>query len=260
MVELRKRKAPADAPPPPPPVKKATSVKSSTSSKKAHSFTNRSAATVKKVAAGDIITIDGFAGEVETNDGVKVTLKKLVDESKSGVVLFTYPKASTPGCTTQACLFRDEFTPLTATGYSIYGLSTDSPKSNTTFKTKQNLPYTLLCDPAATLIGAIGMKKTPHGTTRGIFVVNKEGRVEAVSPGGPAATVDAVREIIGGEKVGDSVEKLAEGEKVEKEIVEGEKSAQEVEQPKIADEDGAEAEIAAEVADSAQKLDGGVQA
>lgn len=66
---------------------------------------------------------------------------------------------------------------------SIYGLSTDSPKSNTTFKTKQNLPYTLLCDPAATLIGAIGMKKTPHGTTRGIFVVNKEGRVEAVSPG-----------------------------------------------------------------------------
>lgn len=98
MVELRKRKAPADAPPPPPPVKKATSVKSSTSSKKAHSFTNRSAATVKKVAAGDIITIDGFAGEVETNDGVKVTLKKLVDESKSGVVLFTYPKASTPGC------------------------------------------------------------------------------------------------------------------------------------------------------------------
>lgn len=77
---------------------------------------------------------------------------------------------------------------------------------------------------------------------------------------GPAATVDAVREIIGGEKVGDSVEKLAEGEKVEKEIVEGEKSAQEVEQPKIADEDGVEAEIAAEVADSAQKLDGGVQA
>ena len=85
--------------------------------------------------------------------------------------------------TTQACLFRDEFTPLTATGYAIYGLSTDSVKSNTTFKNKQNLPYALLCDPSMTLIGAIGMKKTPSGTTRGVFVINKDGKVEAISPG-----------------------------------------------------------------------------
>lgn len=97
MVELRKRKAPVDAAPPPP-VKKANSVKSSTSSKKGESSANGSAATSKNVAAGDTITIDGFGGEIETNDGEKVTLKKLVDESKSGVVLFTYPKASTPGC------------------------------------------------------------------------------------------------------------------------------------------------------------------
>ncbi len=85
--------------------------------------------------------------------------------------------------TTQACLFRDEYTSLTATGFSIYGLSTDSPKSNTTFKTKQNLPYALLCDPKATLIAAIGMKKSPSGTTRGVFVVDKSGKVEAVGPG-----------------------------------------------------------------------------
>ena len=85
--------------------------------------------------------------------------------------------------TKQACIFRDEFKSLTATGFSIYGLSTDSPKSNTTFKEKQNLPYTLLCDPKATLIGAIGMKKAPSGTTRGVFVVNKEAKVEASEPG-----------------------------------------------------------------------------
>ena len=85
--------------------------------------------------------------------------------------------------TTQACLFRDEFTPLTATGYSIFGLSSDSPKSNTTFKTKQNLPYTLLCDPNATLTAAIGMKKAPKGTVRGVFVVSKAGTVEAAEPG-----------------------------------------------------------------------------
>lgn len=94
MVELRKRKALADTAPPP----VVKSVKSSTSGKKGDSSTNGSVATGNKVAAGDIITIDGFGGKVETNDGEKVTLRKLVDESKSGVVLFTYPKASTPGC------------------------------------------------------------------------------------------------------------------------------------------------------------------
>ena len=97
MVELRKRKAPADTAPPPP-VKKANSIKSSTSSKKDDSSTNGPAATGNKVAAGDTIIIDGFGGEIETNDGEKVTLKRLVDQSKSGVILFTYPKASTPGC------------------------------------------------------------------------------------------------------------------------------------------------------------------
>ena len=97
MVELRKRKALADTAPPPV-VKKANSVKSSTSGKKGDSSTKGSAATENKVAAGDTITIDDFGGEVETNDGEKVTLRNLVDESKSGVVLFTYPKASTPGC------------------------------------------------------------------------------------------------------------------------------------------------------------------
>jgi len=45
------------------------------------------------------------------------------------------------------------------------------------------LPYTLLCDQSATLIKAIGMKKEPSGTTRGVFVINKEAKVEAVSPG-----------------------------------------------------------------------------
>jgi peroxiredoxin Q/BCP len=75
--------------------------------------------------------------------------------------------------TNQACLFRDSYTPLTATGFSIYGLSTDSPKANTTFKEKQKLPYELLCDPSSTLIAAIGLKKSPSGTQRGVFVIDK---------------------------------------------------------------------------------------
>ena len=148
-----------------------------------------------KVAVGDTIDLVGFGGEVETNDGKKTTLKALVDESKAGVILFTYPRASTPGCTNQACLFRDSYTPLTADGLAIYGLSTDSPKANTTFKERQKLPYPLLCDPGATLIAAIGLKKAGK-TQRGVFVVDKQGKVLLAEPGGPAATVEAVKKLV----------------------------------------------------------------
>ena len=95
MVELRKRKFPE---PSPTVAKRANSVKSSASSKQGVPSTTGSAATSNGVAVGQTIIFDGFGGEIETNEGEKVTLKKLVDESKSGVVLFTYPKASTPGC------------------------------------------------------------------------------------------------------------------------------------------------------------------
>ncbi|KAH6604602.1 thioredoxin-like fold [Trichoderma cornu-damae] len=234
-VELRKRKAPV-APPAPAPTKKKAATKARKPSGKAKEDVKKPDAetekpskdeeaaestpeapeekeTVKdakeeakddkkkpaaagKVAVGDVIDLDGFGGEVQTNDGDKTTLKKLVDDSKSGVVLFTYPKASTPGCTNQVCLFRDSHEPLTADGLAIYGLSTDSTKANTTFKEKQKLPYPLLCDPQATLIAAIGLKKQPKGTQRGVFVVNKDGEVLVAEPGSPAATVDRVKALV----------------------------------------------------------------
>ncbi|KAL4870618.1 hypothetical protein BDV12DRAFT_165486 [Aspergillus spectabilis] len=192
MVELRKRKAPA---PPPLPVKKRTKAKAPPAKpKQTEDVAPPSTESVPKV--GDVVYLDEFGGEFETNDGTKTTLKALVEDSKSGVVLFTYPKASTPGCTKQACLFRDGYDKLTSTGLSIYGLSADSPKANTTFKTKQNLPYPLLCDSASTLIGAIGFKKSPRGTTRGVFAIDKAGRVLILQPGGPDATVEAVRQLV----------------------------------------------------------------
>lgn len=263
MVELRKRKTPAEPAAPPPPAKKANSVKSSASSQKGESSANGSATTKRTaISPGDTINHDDFGGEIETNEGEKVTLKKLVDESKSGIVIFTYPKASTPGCTTQACLFRDDFANLTSTGFAIYGLSRDSPKSNTTFKTKQKLPYTLLCDPKATLITAIGMKKAPSGTTRGVFVVSKEGKVELATPGGPAATVDAVREFIGAKKP-DAIEEAAKndgGEQMETAVEGAKTEASETGHANATNGNTAVAEVAAEVADSAEKLDGTPQA
>lgn len=121
--------------------------------------------------------------------------------------------------TKQACLFRDSYEPLTSTGLSIYGLSGDSPKSNTTFKSKQNLPYPLLCDPAYTLIKALGLAKPGNakGTVRGVFVVDKAGKVLAAEPGGPDATVEVVRKLVAG-KGGDpkKVEDAGEKEKDEK--------------------------------------------
>ncbi|KAL8914418.1 MAG: hypothetical protein Q9171_000923 [Xanthocarpia ochracea] len=256
MVELRKRReAPSDASQPPqkksnPP----TSAKPESESSKAATSSTNGAEKAKSLAVGDTIQLEGFGGEVETQDGEKTNLKKLVDESESGVVLFTYPKASTPGCTTQACLFRDEFSPLTATGYSIFGLSSDSPKSNTTFKTKQKLQYTLLCDPNATLITAIGMRKAPKGIVRGVFVVSKDGRVEAVEPGGPAATVEVVRKLVqsSGVQSSESVGNAVQAEETQKD--EGDKA-----ESKLASEgdtDGNRADVAAEVADTAEKLDG----
>lgn len=123
-VELRKRKAPQPAPEPPAKkaaktkvakaaakVKEAVADKPSKPTASAKPKANGSAqaatpapleapapAKGAKPAVGDIVDLEGFGGEIETNDGKKTTLKALVDESKAGVVLFTYPKASTPGC------------------------------------------------------------------------------------------------------------------------------------------------------------------
>ncbi|KAI9829375.1 MAG: hypothetical protein M1826_005695 [Phylliscum demangeonii] len=219
-VELRKRKTPAttDAAPAPPAKKGTTSTRStataaaaaaaapkekSTSKKSSGKATAingaETAAGATKLSIGDVIALDGFGGEVETEDGEKTTLKALVDASEAGVVLFTYPKASTPSCTTQACLFRDAYPALTATGLAIYGLSADSSKANAAFKTKQKLPYALLCDSRRTLIAALGYKKTAKATTRAVVVFDKSGKVLAAEAGGPAVTLAVVHKLVGGD-------------------------------------------------------------
>lgn len=110
------------------------------------------------------------------------------------------------------------------------------------------------------------MKKAPKGTTRGVFVVDKEGKVLATEPGGPAATVEVVRKLVG-ERVSveaatsEDVGNMAEGSKVEDEIESGKLNAEEADPSAAANgdaqmkEDAATADIAADVADSAEKLD-----
>lgn len=112
MVELRKRKtAPAAAAEPV--AKKAAKSQPKPKTSKIRGAieekVEKVSATTKKTVGGSsagsgapkvghVITLEGFGGKFETQDGTEVTLKQLIDESKAGVVIFTYPKASTPGC------------------------------------------------------------------------------------------------------------------------------------------------------------------
>ena len=78
-------------------------------------------------------------------------------------------------------------------------MSSDSAKANTSFKEKQKLPYPLLCDPKATLLDAIGLKKPgKDSAVRGVFAVDKKGKVLIAETGGPAGTLAAVKKIVEG--------------------------------------------------------------
>ena len=103
MVELRKRKDPPPGTQGAPLLKKTNSVNSSASSGKKTEALPKSNASSVKVNVGDTIDLETFGGEIETNEGAKTSLKKLVEDSEAGVVLFTYPKASTPGCKLCPC-------------------------------------------------------------------------------------------------------------------------------------------------------------
>ena len=107
MVELRKRPVP---PPAAPPAKKKATTKPKAKKEDPPAVESNGAAPASAPAlkggapeVGDTITLEGFGGEVQTNDEKKVTLARLVEDSKAGVVLFTYPKASTPGCKWDNC-------------------------------------------------------------------------------------------------------------------------------------------------------------
>ena len=100
------------------------------------------------------------------------------------VILFFYPAAMTPGCTTEACDFRDSLEPLKAAGYTILGVSRDAPATLRTFRERDSLPYDLLSDPdhgVHEAYGAWGEKmnygKTVEGVIRSTFVVDEEGVV-----------------------------------------------------------------------------------
>ncbi len=102
-------------------------------------------------------------------------------------VLYFYPKDNTPGCTTEACSFRDRYDEFKKRGVEIVGVSADSEKSHKSFAEKKNLPFILLSDPEKKTIeayGALGEKKlygrTFLGIVRSTFIIDGEGTVRKV--------------------------------------------------------------------------------
>ena len=120
-------------------------------------------------------------------DGTPVSLSDLRGRK---VVLYAYPAASTPGCTTQACDFRDSLSSLQAAGYEVVGLSPDEPEKLARFRDAAHLTFPLLSDPSKevlTAYGAYGEKslygKTVVGVIRSTFVLDDGGLVTAASYG-----------------------------------------------------------------------------
>jgi len=113
----------------------------------------------------------------------------LSDYRGKQVVLYFYPKDDTPGCTTEACNFRDDYSELLAAGAVVLGISPDSVQSHDKFKRKFELPFPLLSDPdhkIAELYGAWGEKKmygkTYMGIIRSTFIIGREGTIVKVFP------------------------------------------------------------------------------
>ena len=119
----------------------------------------------------------------ETTQGT-LSLSDLLASSKRGVIIYFYPKASTPGCTKQACDFRDSLASLTGSGYSVIGVSADSMAALERFTEKQSLTFPLASDPDHEILqayGAWGEKKnygrTYVGIIRSTVVVDPDGTV-----------------------------------------------------------------------------------
>ena len=121
-----------------------------------------------------------------TQAGAKVSLSEFTGRN---VVLYFYPKDDTPGCTKEACAFRDHFAGFTRKGAVVLGVSIDPVKSHDKFAQKYRLPFTLLADEDRQIVTAYGvwgeksfMGRTYQGTHRVTFLIGPDGRIKKIWP------------------------------------------------------------------------------
>lgn len=117
-------------------------------------------------------------------DGKTITLDQYKGQT---VVLYFYPKDDTPGCTAEACDFRDNYQGLKAKGIVVLGVSVDDEKSHQKFATKHSLPFTLLADTDKKIVEAYGVwgeknmyGKKYMGTNRATFIIDGNGNISHV--------------------------------------------------------------------------------
>jgi thioredoxin-dependent peroxiredoxin len=122
--------------------------------------------------------------EVMTDAGEKFRLSALKGKR---AVLYFYPKADTPGCTVEACEFRDDGQAFAKKGVEIVGVSPDKPTAQAKFKTKYDLPFTLLADDEKSVAQAYGVWKEKNmygrkvmGIERTTFLIGADGKIEKI--------------------------------------------------------------------------------
>ncbi len=113
----------------------------------------------------------------------------LADFRGRNVILYFYPRDNTPGCTKEACAFRDEFAAFKSAGAVVLGVSTDSAKSHAKFADKYKLPFPLLADEEKRIVQAYGvwgkkrfMGREYMGTRRVTFLIDPEGKIKCIWP------------------------------------------------------------------------------
>ena len=114
---------------------------------------------------------------VTAHDGVKLTLSELKGKP---VVVYFYPKDETPGCTKEACAFRDAFDALDKQGVILIGVSSDSDESHKKFAENHKLPFHLVSDPNGDLAKKFGVGSTFGFTQRQSFVIGADGNVKKI--------------------------------------------------------------------------------
>lgn len=127
----------------------------------------------KKVQVGD--TLEAFT--LKDQNGNDFNLGEYL--GKHPMVIYFYPKDDTPGCTKEACAFRDSFESFTDMGVKVIGISADSVKSHKDFVEKYKLPFTLLADTNNVIRKRFGVPKSMLGLLPGrvTYVINKSGKV-----------------------------------------------------------------------------------
>lgn len=115
------------------------------------------------------------------------TMISLADLKGQRVVIYFYPRDNTPGCTQEACGFRDHYPQFAEQQVVLLGISTDDAKSHEKFATKYQLPFPLLCDEGGTVAAAYGsyglkkfMGKEFMGVFRQTFVIGPDGKIEKI--------------------------------------------------------------------------------